>query len=148
LQNYEEYDIIDIMAKKAIKPAEQKQKRPPGRPTDYRPEYDQRIIDVMSTGASLVEFVAEIGVTRETAYEWARVHPSFSDAFTRARELCQAWWERQGRTHLEDEFADGAGKKFNDRLWNKNMACRFRDDWTENNGADGLADKTLIIEFE
>jgi len=108
-----------------------------GRPSLYKPEYDSKIIEVMKEGASLVEFCAEIGVTRETAYEWARVHPSFSDAFTRARLLCQAWWERQGRQHLEDtsefdyESKISTQKKFNDRLWNKNMACRFRDDWTD-----------------
>lgn len=137
-----------MKSKGKIKPKTQKIKRPQGRPTDYRPEYDQRIIEVMSTGASLVEFVAQIGVTRETAYEWARVHSSFSYAFTRARELCQAWWERQGRTHLEDEFSDGAGKKFNDRLWNKNMACRFRDDWAENKAPEEKEDKTLVIRFD
>ena len=123
-------------------------KKQPGRPTDYRPEYDQRIIEVMREGASLVEFVAEIGVTRESAYEWARVHPSFSYAFTRARELCQAWWEKQGRENLSDEFHDGSGKKFNDRLWNKNVSCRFRDDWTDNKPDEGAKDNILKIEFD
>ncbi len=123
-------------------------KKPIGRPTDYRPEYDQRIIEVMQEGASLVEFCAEIGVSRETPYEWARVHPSFSDAFTRARLLCQSWWEKQGRENLSDEFCDGSGKKFNDRLWNKNVSCRFRDDWTDNKPNEGTKDNILKIEFD
>jgi transposase len=154
-----DFGIIEIMAStkknaptKSRNQAQKKigatEKKPTGRPTDYRPEYDKRIVEVMREGASLVEFVAEIGVTRETAYEWARVHPSFSDAFTRARLLCQAWWERQGRDNLLDEFSDGAGTKFNDRLWNKNVSCRFREDWSDAKPEEKNPDNTLVIRFE
>jgi hypothetical protein len=157
--------IIEIMAStkkntptKSRKQSQKKigatEKKPTGRPTDYRPEYDERIVEVMREGASLVEFVAEIGVTRETAYEWARVHPSFSDAFTHARLLCQAWWERQGRENLQDtqEYDSDAkistSKKFNDRLWNKNVSCRFRDDWSDAKPEEKNPDNTLVIRFK
>jgi hypothetical protein len=123
-------------------------KKPNGRPSDYRPEYDKKIIEVMQEGASLVEFCAEIGVCRDTPYEWAEKHESFSYAFTRARLLCQAWWEKQGRENLSDTFMDGSGKKFNDRLWNKNVSCRFRDDWTDNKPDEEKSDRTLTIRFE
>jgi len=111
---------------------ESEEKKGPGQPTLYRPKYCQKIIDIMKEGASAVEFAAEIGVCKDTVYEWANTIPEFSYAFTRARTLCQAWWEKQGRTNLSDTTVYmGDSTKFNDRLWNKNMACRFRDDWVE-----------------
>lgn len=112
-------------------PVKKKNGRPLGS-DEYLPEYDQMIIDCMKDGASAVEFAASIGVAKSTIYEWAKNHQSFSNAFTRARTMCQAWWESQGRTNLTDESEYmGISRKFNDRLWNKNMACRFRDEWVE-----------------
>jgi hypothetical protein len=123
--------------------------KPLGRPTDYRPEYCEKIIEIMREGASAVEFCAEIGIHKDTLYEWNKFHPAFTDAFMRARLLCQAWWERQGRENLTDtsEYMGGSSK-FNDRLWNKNMACRFKDDWVETKNVSIITpldgDKSLL----
>ena len=95
-----------------------------GRPTDYEQAFDQAVETMGAEGYSVVEMAAEIGVHRDTLYEWEKVHPTFSDAFTRARLLSQAWWERQGRINL-------ATQGFNHSLWAKNMGCRFKGDWTE-----------------
>lgn len=107
------------------------EKKNPWRPTKYKPEYDEMIIEIMRDGASAVEFCAEIGINRDTIAEWCKNYDSFSVAFTRAKLLCQAWWERQGRSHLIDESNELGSKRFNERLWTRNVACRFRDDWTE-----------------
>lgn len=95
-----------------------------GRPTLYDPAYCERVIEWAKDGMSLVEIAAEIGVVRQTLYDWEEAHPEFLDALTRARLECQAWWERQGRTNL---LTQG----FNHSLWAKNMGCRFKGDWTE-----------------
>lgn len=127
--------------KKVVKKAEKKAKESSvnGRPSLYRPEYDQMIVDHMRNGYSAVSFAAKIGVAKDTVYEWAKEHKTFSDAFTRARTLCQAWWEDQAVGHLEDvSIPDVESRRFNDRLWLKNVACRFRDDWAEK--------KTVTIE--
>lgn len=120
-----------------------------GRPVKYKKEYDEKIIEVMKEGGSAVEFCAEVGIHKDTFYEWVKVYKSFSDAFSRARVLCQAWWERQGRNNLLDvsEY-QGKTQKFNERLWTKNMACRFRDDWVETKqiavSASTEEDKSLL----
>ena len=103
-----------------------------GRPTDYKPEYDDMIVEHMSKGHSAVSFAAKIGVAKMTVYQWEKDHPSFSDAFARARTMCQCWWEDQAVSHLEDvtEY-QGTSVRFNDKLWAKNVACRFKDDWVE-----------------
>jgi hypothetical protein len=85
-----------------------------GRPTKYKPQYCEQLIAYMTQEpwedvevthtnrkgetwtetkrrANPIRFVTafayEIGVTRETLAEWCRVHPEFSDAYTRAREM-------------------------------------------------------------
>lgn len=53
---------------------------PAGRPSTYEPDFCSSVVDFMGQGYSLTAFAGEIGVARETIYEWARVHPEFSDA--------------------------------------------------------------------
>ena len=64
------------------------------------------------------------------------------EAFAHARELSQAWWERQGRMGL---MAD----KFNAQLYSRSMSARFPKDWRETKeqrlaGHDGGAVKTEV----
>src|SRR5690554_5906570 len=72
-------------------------KRPVGRPTKYRPEYCDMLVEHMATGASATSFAAQIDVSRETISEWGRVHPEFSVAIKKGKAKCAAWWERLGR---------------------------------------------------
>src|SRR5690625_3246702 len=73
-------------------------KRPVGRPSKYRPEYCDMLVEHMAEGASMTSFAAEIDVSRETISEWSRVHPEFSVAVKKGKAKCAAWWERLGRT--------------------------------------------------
>lgn len=100
-----------------------------GRPTSYDPAYCERVIELGREGYSVMEMAAEVGVHRETLEEnWPRDYPEFSEAFTQARQLSQAWWERQGRVNLL--LAPGAGT-FNGSVWSRSMAARFPKDWRE-----------------
>jgi hypothetical protein len=56
-----------------------------GRPSEYRPEYCQAIIDAMAEGISLTAFAGVIGVSKDTVYEWIKRHSDFSDAWSRAK---------------------------------------------------------------
>lgn len=51
-----------------------------GRPTKYKPEYCQQLIDWMSKGNSFWSFAAECDVCFDTLSEWTRVYPEFSEA--------------------------------------------------------------------
>lgn len=56
-------------------------KRGRGQPTKYRPEYCQRLIDyVRETNEPFYCFAAELGISEETLYEWARKHKEFSES--------------------------------------------------------------------
>ena len=83
----------------------------------------QKIVALMSEGASIVEVAAEIGVSRETIYQ--RCDPQspyydseFSDTIKKGKELCEAWWMSTGRKALK-------AKDFNAALWYMNMKNRF-----------------------
>lgn len=103
---------------------------PGGRPSLYDPSYCEQVIALGREGMSVVEMAAEIGVNRSTIEEaWPAAHEEFSEAFTYARQLSQAWWERQGRTHL-------TAPSFQASLYSRSMAARFPHDWREVKGSE------------
>lgn len=71
---------------------------PQGRPTLYDPKYCEEVVDFMSQGYSVTAFAGSIGVSRQTIYEWAGVHESFSDALNEGRARSAVWWENTLRT--------------------------------------------------
>ena len=97
---------------------------PGGRPSLYKPEYCEQVIEHGKQGLSEVEIACAMDITRTTMRSWADQHPEFSSALTRAKEFEQAWFEKVGREAL---FAD----KFNAPVWKKSVEARFRDDYTE-----------------
>lgn len=97
---------------------------PAGRPSKYKPEYCDLVVEHGAEGCSPEEISAKIGVPRRTMQSWAEQHPEFSAALERAKELEHAWWEGVGKRAL---FAD----KFQQQVWAKSMQARFRDKYTE-----------------
>lgn len=89
-----------ISKKKPTKKKEIKHER--GRPTDYRPEYCQQLLDYFGEKPytednqgkiratdfkSLAGFAIKIGVSRDTLHEWSKKHKDFSDAYIRAKDF-------------------------------------------------------------
>lgn len=99
------------------------------RPSEYKPEFCESVIEWGKGGKSLAWMAAELDVSRECLYEWMRVHPEFSDAMDRARQHSQRWWEDAGQTGM---LAPG----FNASIWSRSMAARFPDDWREQKGVE------------
>ena len=100
------------------------QKRPVGRPSKYKPEYCERVIELAKEGAGWAEYAADFGVDRASLFRWSEEHEDFAQALMRAKVLEQAWFEREGRTNLRN-------REFNANLWGKSVSARFRDDYTE-----------------
>lgn len=88
-----------------------------GRPTKYKEEYDQAIIDFVrnyESHACFIEDMAEhFDVCIDTLHEWSRVHPSFSYAFSRAKDLAAAKFRRWGCEHM----VLGKERTFNGKAW-------------------------------
>jgi hypothetical protein len=56
-----------------------------GRPTKYKPEYCEALIDHMAEGYTFESFGGVVGVCKDTLYEWIRTHSAFSYAQKVAR---------------------------------------------------------------
>lgn len=96
-----------------------------GRPTDYKPEFCERVIDLMSEGASKAEVASELCRSYQTFLNWQAAHPEFLEAVKEGERLSQGWWERLGR-----EGASGV-KPVNPTVYIFNMKNRFKDDWSD-----------------
>jgi hypothetical protein len=111
------------------------EKRKVGRPTDYRDEHCQTVIECGAQGYSLMEMCFTVCRSYETFQNWQKLHPEFSKAVKTAKSLSQAWWERKGR---EATFGEVDG--FNATSYIFQMKNRFREDWRDRHeltGADG-----------
>jgi hypothetical protein len=97
---------------------------PAGRPTDYREEFCENVVEWGRLGKSRAWIAAELGICRQTLANWEEAHPEFLDATTRAKLLSQRWWEDAGQDGMTSD-------KFNATVWAKNMNCRFRDEWVD-----------------
>jgi len=111
---------------------------PAGRPSTYKPEFCEQVVELGSQGMSPVQIAVELGVPRTTMLSWAERHEEFSTALTRAKEHEQAWWERQG-------MAGMVGDKFNAAVWKTSMQARFREDYTERKELTGEGGGALSI---
>jgi transposase len=100
-------------------------KHPGGRPTKYKPEFVQAIVQNGRKGMTVAEMADEFDVSIQSLYEWSGVYPEFSEAFSRAQEAAEACWARKIRDGLEkapSEFQGAANLKY--------MAQRFKG-WSE-----------------
>jgi hypothetical protein len=72
------------------------EKRPPWRPTDYKPEYCELVVSEMAKGYSLGAFAGTIGVSRATINVWMAKHPDFLEATSRGKAARLKQWETAG----------------------------------------------------
>lgn len=97
-------------------------KKGPGKPTKYRKEYCDLLVEHMKSGLSYESFAAIAKCCRETLYDWEKVHPEWKEAKRKAFHECQLFWEKAG---LEGMFMGGRDNPFNATVWIFNMKNRF-----------------------
>ena len=90
-----------------------------GRPTKYKSEYCDLVIEKMSQGYSKEAVAGFIGIAKDTLYNWIKAHKEFSDAIKRGEMLSQVFWEELGLVGTTE------GKNFNATAWIFNMKNRF-----------------------
>jgi hypothetical protein len=115
----------------------EKKKSPVGRPTKYKTEYCEQLIDHMAKGFSYETFGAVIGVMPSTIYLWEQ-HPEFSEAKKMAFAKCRLWWEQQGQLGL---MAGERDPKLNSPVWIFNMKNRFN--WTDKRESSTTIDANI-----
>lgn len=93
-----------------------------GRPTKYRKEFCQKLIDHMKQGYSFETFGAYVPgyASKETLYAWIRANRSFLDAKKAGESLSRAWWEKMAAAGMAGKIAG-----FNSTVWVFSMKNRF-----------------------
>ncbi len=111
------------------------EKRPTGRPSKYKTEYCEQLIEHMASGLSFESFAGVIEVNVDTLHEWAKVHEEFSDAKRLAFAKNMAFWEKLGIEHIinktdSESLGDGVSssksRSLNASVWIFNMKNRFK----------------------
>lgn len=92
-----------------------------GRPSLYKPEYCEQLIEHQASGLSFESFAGVIGVNRDTVYHWLTLHKPFSDAKKIGDMKCLLCWEKIGKDGVL-----GLIEKFNPAVYCFNMKNRFK----------------------
>lgn len=110
------------------------EKPKPGRPTDYDPAYCERVIKLGAEGKSKGQIARSLETSRVTLDAWAKRHPEFLYALTRAKELELALWEDKGQG------------SFNATAFIFQMKNRFRNDYRDRHDHEhGVTDELSAL---
>ena len=103
------------------------QKSKIGRPTDFREDLCELLVDHMAAGFSFESFAGrpDVGTHKGVLYEWVARHPSFTDAKRRGEEAGRMWWERQAVECARNRSEGGKAESLNTSLWRLVMMNRF-----------------------
>jgi hypothetical protein len=97
-----------------------------GRPTKYKPEYCDKLIEHLKDGLSFEAFAGVIGVNQDSIHEWAKKHPKFSEAKKIGLGFGLLWWEKVGKAAMIGNKSPGFDpSKFNATIWIFTMKNRF-----------------------
>jgi hypothetical protein len=104
-----------------------------GRPTKFKTEYAEQLVEHMGRGYSFESFGGAVKVCKQTLYSWCEAHDTFKQAKALGETLSQYWWEQQGHAGL---YMGGKDTPFNATVWIFNMKNRFgwRDKKPEDDG--------------
>ncbi len=92
------------------------------KPTVYKPEYCQKLIESQARGEHIIEFAASVSVSKKTVFEWLDKHPEFAAAYEEGKPKAMAWYLKEGRKMVKGGNGNGA-------VWKSFMANKFG--WTE-----------------
>lgn len=95
-----------------------------GRPSLYKPEFCETVIELGKQGKSITQMAAKLDVDKATVLRWRDEKEEFCTALTRALTYSQDWWENEAQLGLKD-------RNFNAAIWHKSVASRFREDYAE-----------------
>lgn len=104
-------------------PEKNKGGRPQKTLTDLPTEWRAMVLKDMEEGASKAEVRALLCVSKSLFNRWMEDYEEFRETIEEGENRAQAWWERQGRTNLQN-------RSFNYVGWFMNMRNRFG--WSNN----------------
>lgn len=112
-------------------------KRPVGRPSKYKPEYCELLIQHLSEGYSYESFAATIDVNEDTLREWEKHHPDFSASKKIGRQKQALFYQKLGISASKGQIENFNSTAF---VWmTKNMLGWKDKQSIEHSGPNGGA---------
>ncbi len=120
-----------------------------GRPSLYKPEMCEKILDLMSEGKTDTQTCAMLGISVDSLARYRRQYPELAEAYQKGKLLQQAAWETLGMQGIT-----GAIKGFNATTYIFMMSNLFKTSYTQradtavnvnlvNNAVGGLSNEEL-----
>jgi hypothetical protein len=129
-----------------------------GRPTDYKPEYDERAFNLALLGLNDVQMAAAFDICEATFNNWKKDQPTFLESLTRGKEdadakVARSMYERAlGVTIVEEAVTkDGDIVKLRKQLPSDTAAAkhwlanRQRGRWSNNGESTITTTEPLVI---
>jgi len=63
-----------------------------GMPTLYKPELCQSLLEAGESGLSKIQFIAKLGISKQTFYNWKEEHPEFKEAVEIYNAKFESWY--------------------------------------------------------
>ena len=114
---------------------------PIGRPTTFKEEYCELLIEHMAKGLSIQSFAGTIGASNQAIHEWFDRHQSFADAKHIGMEKNRLFYERAGVGGMLGKI-----KNFNATVYVFNMKNRFPKDWNDRSQIDQTINANVKIQ--
>jgi hypothetical protein len=122
-----------------------------GRPTAYKPEFCQMLIEHMAKGLSFESFGATINVSAAKLYEYADKHPEFREAKQQGRIKSMLFWENLGvenilstsETIRKGNSSETKSKTLNAAIYKLHMANKFG--WHESKSIEERKTETRLV---
>ena len=111
------------------KPKAKPTPKPMGRPSLYRPEYCQQLLDFVNKDPlenSVDAFAISIDVSDVTLYEWRKVHEDFSNSMRKAQQIRRVAMESLGKA-----FITGKNRHGNAHVYQFFMRNWFKEHYVE-----------------
>ncbi|MDR2952899.1 MAG: hypothetical protein LBU82_06630 [Treponema sp.] len=67
---------------------------PKGRPSKYSVSMCNTVVSCMQKGYIVDEVCMELGIAKDTFFNWVKEHPDFSDSYKKGRAAFNAFWAR------------------------------------------------------
>jgi hypothetical protein len=94
----------------------------PGRPTKYKPEYDQEIYRLCLLGLPDKKLAEYLDISEDTLHEWKKVYPSFSESI------------REGRVKADGSVAHSLRERAEGYSWMEETPIKVKEIFYDEQG--------------
>jgi transposase len=120
-----------------------------GRPSKYKPEMCEKLLDLMAEGKTDTQTCAMLDISHDSLARYRRQHPELAEAYNKGKLLQQAAWEALGM-----QIVTGQIKGANATVYIFLMSNLFKTHYTQradtavqvnltNNAVGGLSNEEL-----